>query len=132
MVPRARSLRRPSGLALRQANALGVGKAPGFTSELIQEDSIFLLQILDDRLLVAVNPAGDHKKQHLDLCIHPRQKTVPLRTTQAPRPRRRDKLALHAGIRLPVTNLPPDLSNNCERDKVVKDTENDKRCHRSV
>ena len=65
-----------------QANALGIGEAPGFASQLFQEDSILFLQILDDRLLVAVDPAANHKKQDLDLSIHAPQQTVQLRAAQ--------------------------------------------------
>jgi hypothetical protein len=34
-----------------------------FTSEFFQKDSIFFLQIFDNRLLVAFDPTGDHEKQ---------------------------------------------------------------------
>src|SRR5262249_46697277 len=80
-----------------QANPLNFGKASGLTSKLLQEDSILFLKILDDRLLVAVYPAGDHEKEDLDLRIHPLQETLRLRAAQAPRPLRPDNLAIQVG-----------------------------------
>jgi hypothetical protein len=63
---------------------------------LFEEDSILFLQILDDGLLVTVDPAGDHKKEDLDFSIHPSQENDPLRAAQAATSLQPDSLALQA------------------------------------
>jgi hypothetical protein len=49
---------------------LGIREAPGFASELFEENAIFLLEEFDDRLLVSVHPAGDGNKEELELSCH--------------------------------------------------------------
>ena len=53
-----------------KADSLSVREALGFAAELFQENAIFLLEIFNDHVLVAVHPAGDRKKQELELCCH--------------------------------------------------------------
>ena len=53
-----------------QPDALGVGEALGFATELFQENAILFLKVFDDRLLVSAHPAGDSDKQQLELRRH--------------------------------------------------------------
>ena len=63
--------RRPTSLALRASrNALGVGGALGFATELFQENAIFFLEVFDDSLLVSAHPAGDSDQEELELSRH--------------------------------------------------------------
>ena len=63
--------RRPTSLAFaRQPNALGVGEALGFVTELFQENAIFFLEVYDHSLLVSAHPAGDRDEQELELRRH--------------------------------------------------------------
>ena len=50
----------------RQPDALGVGEALGFATELFQENAIFFLEVFDDSLLVSAHPAGDSDEQELE------------------------------------------------------------------
>jgi hypothetical protein len=75
---------------------LGIGETPGFAPQLFEEDSILFPQILNDSLLVAVDPADDHEKKDLELCIHGRQQSVRDVGSQAPTLLRLDFLALQA------------------------------------
>jgi hypothetical protein len=54
----------------RQPNALGVGEALGFATELFQEDAILFLEVFDDSLLVSAHPAGDSDEQELESRRH--------------------------------------------------------------
>jgi hypothetical protein len=51
-------------------DSLGIGKAPGFAAQLFEENTIFLLEEFDDRLLVSIHPAGDGNKEELELSCH--------------------------------------------------------------
>jgi hypothetical protein len=54
----------------RQPDALGVGEALGFATELFQENAIFFLEVIDHSLLVSAHPAGDRDEQELELRRH--------------------------------------------------------------
>src|ERR1017187_5909726 len=54
----------------RQPDALGVGEALGFATELFQENAIFFLEVFDHSLLVSAHPAGDRDEQELELRRH--------------------------------------------------------------
>src|ERR1017187_2167102 len=54
----------------RQPDALGVGEALGFTTELFQENAILFLKVFDDRLLVSAHPADDSDEEELELRRH--------------------------------------------------------------
>src|ERR1039457_2202336 len=54
----------------RQPDALGVGEAVGFATELFQENAILFLKVFDDRLLVSTHPAGDRDQEELELRRH--------------------------------------------------------------
>ena len=54
----------------RQPNALGVGEALGFATELFKENAILFLEVFDDRLLVLAHPAGDSDQEELELSRH--------------------------------------------------------------
>ncbi len=51
-------------------DSLSVGKAPGFATQLFEENAIFLFEEFDDRLLVSVHPAGEGNKEELELSCH--------------------------------------------------------------
>jgi UTP-glucose-1-phosphate uridylyltransferase len=54
----------------RQPDALGVGEAVGFATELFQENAILFLEVFDHSLLVSAHPAGDCDEQELELRRH--------------------------------------------------------------
>jgi hypothetical protein len=54
----------------RQPNALGVGEALGFATELFQENPVFFLEVFDHSLLVSAHPTGDRDEQELELRRH--------------------------------------------------------------
>ena len=54
----------------RQPDALGVGEALGFATELFQENAIFFLEVFDHSLLVSADTAGDRDEQELELRRH--------------------------------------------------------------
>src|ERR1022692_4503307 len=54
----------------RQPDALNVGEALGFATELFQENAILFLKVFDDRLLVSAHPAGDRDQEELELRRH--------------------------------------------------------------
>src|ERR1022692_4428531 len=54
----------------RQPDALGVGEALGFATELFQENPVFFLEVYNDSLLVSAHPAGDRDEQELELRRH--------------------------------------------------------------
>jgi len=54
----------------RQPDALGVGAALGFATELFQENAIFFLEVFDYSRLVSAHPAGDRDEQKLELRRH--------------------------------------------------------------
>ena len=63
--------RRPTSLAFaRQPNALGVGEALRFPTELFQENPVFFLEVFNDSLLVSAHPTGDRDEQELELRRH--------------------------------------------------------------
>ena len=49
---------------------LGVGPPDALGTELFAQGSVFGLQVLDDGLLVAVDPSGDGEKEELEVEIH--------------------------------------------------------------
>ena len=53
-----------------QPDALGVGEALGFATELFKENAILFLKVFDDRLLVSAHPAGDSDQEELELSRH--------------------------------------------------------------
>jgi hypothetical protein len=55
----------------RQPNALGVGEALRFPTELFQENPVFFLELVfNDSLLVSAHPTGDRDEQELELSRH--------------------------------------------------------------
>jgi hypothetical protein len=54
----------------RQPNALGVGEALSFPTELFQENPVFCLEVFNDSLLVSAHPTGDRDEQELELRRH--------------------------------------------------------------
>src|ERR1017187_5665055 len=54
----------------RQPDALNVGEALGFATELFQENAILFLEVIDDSLLVSAHPAGDSDQEELELRRH--------------------------------------------------------------
>ena len=55
------------GLALHhEASALVVGEAKAASSELLTEDAVLLHQVVDDAVLVAVDPAGEEQKEEVE------------------------------------------------------------------
>ena len=40
-------------------DSLGVSKAPGFATELLEEDAVLLLEVFDDGLLMPIDSASD-------------------------------------------------------------------------
>jgi hypothetical protein len=54
----------------RQPNPLGVSKGPGFATELFEKNTIFLMEVFDNGLLVPVRQAGDGDEQALEVRGH--------------------------------------------------------------
>ena len=53
-----------------KADPLSVREAPGFAAELFEENTIFLLEVFDNRLLASVHPTGDGGEEELQLSCH--------------------------------------------------------------
>ena len=67
----------------RQPNALGVGEALGFATELLKENAILFLEVFDDSLLVSAHPAGDGEQEELELSRHRVQNLSKVSTAQS-------------------------------------------------
>lgn len=50
-----------------KVDSLGVGAALGFAAELLEENAIFLLEMINDRLLMAVHPTGNEAYSNRNL-----------------------------------------------------------------
>jgi len=53
-----------------QPDALRIGKAFGLAVELIEKNAVFFLEVINDRLLMSVQPAGDNDQEELELSCH--------------------------------------------------------------
>ena len=68
-----------------KADSLSVREGLGFAAELLEENTIFLLEIFNDHLLVAVHPAGDRKKKESELSCHAAKDPSKVRAAQSSR-----------------------------------------------
>jgi hypothetical protein len=66
-----------------QPDALGVGEALGFATELFKENAILFLKVFDDRLLVSAHPAGDSDQEELELRRHRMENLSKVPTAQS-------------------------------------------------
>src|ERR1022692_1703620 len=69
----------------RQPNALGVGEAVGFATELFQENPVFFLEVFNDSLLVSAHPAGAGDQEELKLRRHKVENPSKIPATQSSR-----------------------------------------------
>ena len=76
---------------------LGVGKAPGFTAQLFEENAIFLLEKFDHRLLLLIHPAGDGNKEELELSCHGVENLSKVAAAQSSKEPRLSFLVVQAG-----------------------------------
>jgi hypothetical protein len=86
-------------------DSLGIGKAPGFAAQLFEENTIFLLEEFDDRLLVSIHPAGDGNKEELELSCHGVKNLSNVAAAQSSKGLRLSSLAVQPGT-------PPDSKSD--------------------
>ena len=98
--------------------ALGVGEAPGFAAELLEQNAIFFLEVFDDGLLVSVHPAGHGNEEELELSCHGVSKHSKVLAAQSFRRLRLIFLAVQApptGMLLFLTNPNTEVSSWCAK-----------------
>ena len=76
-------------------DSLGIGKAPGFAAQLLEENAIFFMEEFDDRLLVSVHPAGDGNEEELELSCHGVKNLSKIAAAQSSKEPRLSFLAVH-------------------------------------
>jgi hypothetical protein len=52
---------------------LAIGETFRLAAELFEEDAVFFLKVLDHRLLVLIDPAGDGEQKELQVRRHGKQ-----------------------------------------------------------